>query len=86
MPRTTTVRLAEHSHALLRQMASQEQLPLQEVLERAIEAYRRERILDATNAAYAAVRSEYAYSSPSEIQGRWGTVSFMIRRLPVSAT
>jgi predicted nucleic acid-binding protein len=58
MPRTTTVRLAEHSHALLRELASQERVPLQEVLERAIEAYRRDRILDATNAAYAALRAD----------------------------
>jgi hypothetical protein len=55
--RGTTVRIKEETHAALRELAAQTQEPMQEVLARAVELYRRQRILELTNAAYAALRA-----------------------------
>ena len=60
--------------ALLRELASQEQVPLQKVLERAIEAYRRERILDSTNTAYGALRADsLAWQEEMDERSTWDT-------------
>ena len=56
----TTVRVSEKTHATLRELASQVGAPMQEVVDRAIELYRRQHLLEATNAAYAALRSDPA--------------------------
>ncbi len=50
------VRISSHSHALLRQLATEADEPMQAVLDKAIERYRRETFLKAANEDYAAVR------------------------------
>ena len=50
------VRIDEKTHALLRQSARREGVSMQDLLRRALEDYRRHRILEKANAAYAAVR------------------------------
>ena len=59
-------------------------MPLQIVLERAIEAYRRERILDATNAAYAALRADRtAWQHEIDERAGWeSTVADGLHELP----
>lgn len=57
---SSTVRISEASHRALRELAHREHAPLQTVLERAIENYRRDRFLDAVNTTYAALRSDPA--------------------------
>ena len=42
----------------LRSLASREEKPMQEVLEKAIELYRRKRLLEMGNEAYAALRND----------------------------
>lgn len=55
---TTTVRLAETTRAALRQLAAETGEPMSVVLEKAVEAYRRQCIFEQANAAYAALRSD----------------------------
>ena len=54
----TTVRVKEETRAALRELANQTNQSMQDVLARAVELYRRERILEETNAAYAALRAD----------------------------
>ena len=50
------VRISQQAHALLRQLADEDAVSMQTVLDRALEAYRRGRFLAAANADYAALR------------------------------
>ena len=54
----TTVRLRETAHEKLRTLARAEKRSMNDVLEEAIEAYRRARFLAEVNAGYAALRQE----------------------------
>lgn len=55
-----TVRVFEHTHVTLRNLAAETGEPMQELIAEAVEAFRRRRILELTNAAYAAMRSDPA--------------------------
>lgn len=57
---STTIRVSEKTRATLHELARDAGLPMAEVVEQAIEQYRRQRILDAANAAYAALRADPA--------------------------
>ncbi len=46
-----------HTHALLQELAHQSGESMQLVLEQALELYRRQQLLEATNAAYAALQA-----------------------------
>jgi hypothetical protein len=54
----STVRISESSHQALKELADREKAPLQTILERAIESYRRQRFLEAANRQYAALRDD----------------------------
>ncbi len=54
----TMVRVKEETSGVLRELAREANEPMQEVLAKAVEAYRRQRILEQTNAAYAALRED----------------------------
>ena len=54
----STVRISEASHRALRDLAEREQTSLQSVVERAIENYRRNRLLEAANRQYASLRAD----------------------------
>lgn len=60
MMATTTIRVTWQTHQLLQQLARQADRPMQAVLTEALEQYRRQRLLEAANAAYAAVRADPA--------------------------
>lgn len=49
---TTTIRISAAAHQVLKEVAQIENSPMQLILERAIERYRRELILHKTNQAY----------------------------------
>lgn len=51
-----TVRISRSAHASLRSLAREADEPMTEILEKAIEAYRRQRFVEGLNAAYAALR------------------------------
>jgi predicted transcriptional regulator len=55
---STTVRVSEHTHELLRKLAEATGEPLQMVLERAVESYRREQFYAEFNAAFERLRAD----------------------------
>jgi hypothetical protein len=57
---STTVRVTEHTHDLLRELASVTGEPLQQILEDAVERYRRERFFADLHAAYARLAADRA--------------------------
>lgn len=54
----TTVRISARSLSLLRELSDQEQLSQQAIIDKAIEAYRRKKLLEQANEAFAALRSD----------------------------
>lgn len=52
------VRVSDETRAALGYLAKEMNEPMQQVLAKAVEAYRRQRILQQTNAAYEAIRSD----------------------------
>jgi predicted transcriptional regulator len=56
--RQATIRINEHTHQSLRELAQAEHQSMQAVLEKAVEEYRRRRFLEDVNAAYAALRND----------------------------
>jgi hypothetical protein len=54
----TTVRISKPAHATLRALAKRARVPMQAVLDQAIEAYRRQLLLEELNGAYAALRQD----------------------------
>ncbi len=56
--RTPRVRLSPRAHALLRQIAKEEQESIQAVLDKAIEHYRRNGFLHSANGDFAAFKSD----------------------------
>jgi predicted transcriptional regulator len=55
---STTVRVSEHTHELLHKLAAATGEPLQKVLERAVEHYRRQQFYAEFNAAYERLRAD----------------------------
>jgi predicted transcriptional regulator len=55
---STTVRVSEHTHQLLRELAAATGEPLQKVLERAVENYRREQFFAELDAAYERLQAD----------------------------
>jgi predicted transcriptional regulator len=54
----SNVRISDATHRKLRDLAAREHAPLQTVVERAIEDYRRNRFLDTVNAQFAALKAD----------------------------
>jgi len=68
----TTVRVTKETREALRELSEQAGESMQEVLARAVEAYRRQRMLEETNAAYAALRSNpEAWREEQEERQAW---------------
>jgi hypothetical protein len=55
---SATVRISEKSRQTLRELAAKTGDSMQAILDRAVEEYRRERLMDEVNAAYAALRAD----------------------------
>ncbi len=55
---STMVRVTDETRVALRYLVEDMNEPMQQVLAKAVEAYRRQRILKRTNAAYALLRSD----------------------------
>lgn len=53
-----TVRLPDPTRVILKELADQTGEPIQVIVARAVEAFRRQRILELTNAAYAALHAD----------------------------
>jgi hypothetical protein len=69
---STTVRVRSDTRATLRQLAREANEPMQETLAKAVEAYRRLRLLEATNAAYARLhRDPSAWAEVEDERRLW---------------
>lgn len=55
---TTTIRVSAKTHRTLAQLAREAGTPMNELVDQAIELYRRQRIITEANAAYAALRAD----------------------------
>ena len=58
MPSTTTIRVAMQTRDLLQELAQRSGVSMQSILEDALERYRRQQLLEATNAAYAVLHTD----------------------------
>lgn len=54
----TTVRISTKGHALLRQLATSQEASMSEVLDQALETYRRQKFLEEAGLAYEALRND----------------------------
>ncbi len=69
---TTTVRIDEDTHRALRSLARETGENMQEMLSRAVEFYRRHRLLEQANAVFAALRSDaQAWRAECEERAAW---------------
>ena len=69
---SATVRISQAAHRTLRELARQSEKPMQAVLDEAIEQYRRQRFLEATNRAFAALREDkVAWEGELEERKEW---------------
>lgn len=69
---SATVRISELSRKALRDLSEKTGEPMQAILDKAIELYRRQRFLEEVNTAYAAVRQdEKAWSEIEKERGEW---------------
>lgn len=57
---STTVRISEQSHQRLREMAAQSGEPMQTVIDKALEQYRRQKFLEECHAAYCMLQQDPA--------------------------
>src|SRR6476660_9911964 len=55
---TSTVRVKAHVHATLQTLAAEMNEPIQDVIEEAVERFRRQRMVERHNQAYAALKSD----------------------------
>jgi len=70
------VRIGEQTHQALRELAEADHQSMREVLEKAVEEYRRRRILEDANAAYAVLRSDPdAWQEVQAEQAEWEALS-----------
>lgn len=60
MEMTTTIRVSRRTRDTLRELTDSSGHTLQQVIEEALELYRRQQLLEATNTAYAALREDAA--------------------------
>jgi len=69
---SATVRISEPAREMLRDLAAHFNEPMQLILEKAIEAYRRQCFLESTNAAFVALRAdEKAWQKELEEREAW---------------
>ncbi len=71
---TTTIRLSEPVHRILRQFAQQDHKPMQVILEQAIESYRRQRFLEGLGTDFAVLReNEAEWNDEEQDRSLWDT-------------
>ena len=69
---TTTIRVSRRTRDQLQLLAEQYGRSMQAVLEEAVELYQGQRLLEATNAAYAALRADLpAWQALQEERAEW---------------
>jgi len=72
MSETLTVRITRSAHATLRSLAEESDQSMTEILDKAIEAYRRASFLAGLNADFAALQHDQAaWKSEQQERGAW---------------
>ncbi len=66
-----TVRISESAKQALKDLADRERVPMQTVLDRAIEHYRRNRFLDVVNQTYADLLNGPSWATEAEERDEW---------------
>jgi hypothetical protein len=67
-----TVRISRAAHATLRALAAEADEPMTDVLDKAVEAFRRQRFLENVNASFAALRQDpAAWKSLQQERDAW---------------
>ena len=67
-----TIRISKESKQALRELADRDDVSMQDVLARAIEKYRRDRIMEAFNAGYARLRNDStAWKAEQDERAEW---------------
>jgi len=68
------IRVTESTHATLTWLAADAGTSMQEVMDRAVEEYRRKKLLEATNAAYSALQdAPEAWAEIEQERAAWDT-------------
>ena len=66
------MRVTDRTHSTLRQLSAETGEPMQEIADKAVEAYRRQLILERANAAYAGLRADpEAWEEASRERAEW---------------
>ena len=69
---TLNVRITERSHQTLKALADREGETMQSVLDKALETYRRKRILEQSNAAFQSLRNDpQRWQEEQDERGEW---------------
>jgi hypothetical protein len=69
---TLTVRISRSAHAILRALSEEVDEPMTEILDKAIQEYRRNRFLEGLNADFAALRANPdAWAGEQEERAAW---------------
>jgi predicted transcriptional regulator len=69
---TATIRISEPSHRILRELARDDNKPMQAVIDQAIEAYRRQRFLEGLSDDFAVLReNEPEWREEQAERGIW---------------
>ena len=69
---TTTIRVSTQTRDRLRELVQVVDLPMQKIVDEAIKQYQRQYLLDATNQAYAKLRSDpAAWQAYCDEQAQW---------------
>jgi len=71
VPRDNTmIRMHKETHERVRALAQEERVSMQEIVDRAVDLYRRQQFLASANAAYAAMRADPAASAGFDAEHR----------------
>ncbi|MNY19515.1 hypothetical protein D3C86_1529520 [compost metagenome] len=70
------IRVSESTHSILTWLASDSGTSMQEIVDKAVEEYRRKKLLDATNAAYASLRANPgAWAEVEQERAEWDSTN-----------
>jgi len=67
---STTMRMQKQTHERVRALAREEHVSMQEIVDRAIDLYRRQQLLAAANACYATMRADPVASAAFDAEHR----------------
>ncbi len=68
----STIRVSDKTHSVLRELSAKAGTSMNEIVEQAVELYRRQRFVDSINSGYAELRADsLAWAAYQEELGAW---------------